>query len=217
MNWHTDALPKETLNALSVIATQEWLETPEWYLAGGTALALQVGHRKSVDLDFFSIQSTFNPAPVIGRMSPLGFETTSIEEGTIYGILKGASISFIAYPFFKRKYDYLQYEKVNVLDKRDIAVMKVTAISQRGAKRDFFDLYWYAQNEESLRDVLTRLPNQYPSAQHDYQHILKSLVYFADAEGDPMPEMSIPVEWEEVKRFFISEVPKITKILLRLE
>ncbi|MBI4128310.1 MAG: nucleotidyl transferase AbiEii/AbiGii toxin family protein, partial [Parcubacteria group bacterium] len=78
-------------------------------------------------------------------------------------------------------------ETSHLLDIRDIAVMKIIVISQRGRKRDFVDLYWYAQHVEPLGAVLERLPDQYPTVAHDYHHILKSLIYFADAEEDPMP------------------------------
>lgn len=64
--------------------------------------------------------------------------------------------------------------------------MKVIAISQRGTKRDFVDLYWYCRNQEPLIDILHRLAKSYPSVGHDYHHILKSMIYFADA--DPTPQ-----------------------------
>lgn len=71
---------------------------------------------------------------------------TDIEDkNTVYGELFKAKVSFIAYPFFIPKQKIITHGSVRVLDKRDIAVMKITAISQRGRKRDFFDLYWCAK------------------------------------------------------------------------
>jgi adenine-specific DNA methylase len=87
--------------------------------------------------------------------------------------------------------------------------MKIIAISQRGRKRDFFDLFWCAKNVESLEKTIKRLKKQYPTVAHDYNHILKSLVYFADAEADPMPEIFFKASWKEVKDFFKKEVLKI--------
>lgn len=94
--------------------------------------------------------------------------------------------------------------------------MKVIAVSQRGRKRDFFDLYWCAHNIESLENLIKRLKAQYPSVAHDYHHILKSLVYFDDAENDPEPEINFPIDWERVKEFFRQEVPVITRRLIEL-
>ena len=100
--------------------------------------------------------------------------------------------------------------------KADIAVMKVIAISQRGKKRDFYDLYWLAHHGESLEMTVQKLKSQYPFVAHDYHHILKSLVYFADAEDDQTPETNFKASWKEVKDFFVKEVPRVTKRLVDL-
>jgi len=92
--------------------------------------------------------------------------------------------------------------------------MKVIAISQRGRKRDFFDLYWCAKNLEPLEKLIGRLKTQYPSVAHDYHHILKSLVYFHDAENDPEPMIYFKASWKEVKNFFKKEIPIITQKMI---
>ena len=188
----------------------------DYYLAGGTALAMfYYEHRESFDLDFFTTEKTFSATEVIGHM-PDGWETDIVREGTIYGRLCGAQISFIAYPFFIPRVAPEHYGGIAILAPADIAVMKIVAISQRGRKRDFIDLFWYAMHSEPLQDVLLRLPDQYPIVAHDYHHILKSLVYFVDAEEDPMPKLLFTAEWKEVKRYFRREVPRVARHLLRL-
>jgi hypothetical protein len=94
--------------------------------------------------------------------------------------------------------------------------MKIIAISQRGKKRDFFDLYWLMRHEESLEETISKLKDQYPSVAHDYHHILKSLVYFEDADNDPTPELNFKASWKEVKSFFVNQIPNITKKLVDL-
>jgi len=79
--------------------------------------------------------------------------------------------------------------------------MKIIAISQRGRKRDFFDLYWMCQNVQSLSEIIPRVHKQY-TVQQNLTHILKSLVYFEDAESDPEPEIYFKTNWSTVKRFF---------------
>jgi hypothetical protein len=96
-------------------------------------------------------------------------------------------------------------------------VTKVIAISQRGRKRDFYDLYWCARNLGTLKDLILRLPVQYPSVAHNYHHILKSLVYFQDADSDPDPVICFQASWQEIRRFFQKEIPRITEKLVMQE
>lgn len=213
-----DALPRATKDALDFLSKQDWLGKTDWYLAGGTALALQAGHRKSVDLDFFIKDSSFDNVGLLDKISKAGggLEVDLSRESTVFATLFDAKISFIAYPFFVSKQDYVRYGSVKILDKTDIAVMKIVAISQRGRKRDFFDLYWCAKNIEPLEKTIQRLPAQYPSVAHDYHHIMKSMMYFEDAEKDPNPEIYFKVDWKTVKEFFNKEIPNITKNLVLL-
>lgn len=209
-------LPRATQRALAVLAKKKWLLRSSWYLAGGTALALQAGHRQSVDLDFFTREKNFVLANLLEKFSKEKWVTDVAKEGTVYGRLEGAKISFIVYPFFVPHDNPLQYENVRVLTMRDIAVMKIVAISQRGRKRDFIDLYWYVMHHAPLLEIVEQLPKQYPTVAHDYHHILKSLTYFDDAESDPMPEIYFKADWKTVKAYFRREVPKIARKLLRL-
>ncbi len=216
--WHKEILPRQTRKAFEYLSGEAWLRRSSWYLAGGTALALQANHRGSVDLDFFIPQNNFNNVNLLKHfLNNQNWKTTISEEGTIYGELFGAKISFIAYPFFKPSQKSSRYGAIQILHPIDIAVMKIMAISQRGRKRDFFDLYWCAKNLEPLEKIISRLKKQYPKIIHNYHHILKSLVYFADAENDPEPRINFNADWKSVKKFFLNEVPAITTKILNLE
>ena len=212
-----DIIPLETKKAFIFLSKQGWLGKSNWYLAGGTALALQVGHRQSVDLDFFTSKRNFSGAELLDNFfDNSAWKTTINRKNTIYGELLKAKVSFIAYPFFIPKQNFIQYGSIKILHQIDIAVMKIIAISQRGRKRDFFDLYWCAKNIEPLENSIKRLKTQYPSVAHDYHHILKSLVYFADAESDPNPEIFFKIRWEDVKDYFKKEIVDITdKVILK--
>lgn len=210
-----DVLPKETKIALDFFSKQDWLANSNWYLAGGTALALQTGNRKSLDLDFFTTDKDFDVDKLLSNFdNNPEWEITTQEKNTVYGALFGAKISFIAYPFFIPEDAYLNYGSVRILEKSNIAIMKIIAVSQRGKKRDFFDLYWCAKNIMPLWDMIGRLKKQYPNTAHDYHHILKSLVYFNDAEEDIDPKVYFDASWKEVKKFFETEVPKIMQNIL---
>ena len=207
-----ETLPRQTKKALDFLSTEKWLEKSEWYLAGGTALALWAGHRRSYDLDFFMRPADFDTKKLLAHfINNSNWKTAVEDKNTIYGKLLGSKVSFIAYPFFVPKQKMLQYGFIKILAPIDIAVMKIIAISQRGRKRDFFDLYWCANNLEPFEKTIKRLKAQYPSVAHDYHHILKSLVYFEDAENDPSPEINFKASWQEVKKYFKKEIVKITK------
>lgn len=214
--WHLETLPSNTKKALDFLASQEWLKDSPWYLAGGTALALQAGNRKSVDLDFFSEEKDFSNEELLGKFEGNNDWNLSVNrKNTIYGELLTAKVSFIAYPFFIPKQNPAQYGSIRILNPLDIAVMKIVAVSQRGRKRDFFDLYWCVHNLEALEDTIKRLKSQYPSVAHNYHHILKSLVYFEDADTDPDPQIYFKATWKEVKKFFTKEIPLIADRLIR--
>lgn len=212
--FHFNTLPKATLCALQKCSLLSLFSKSKWYLAGGTALALQAGHRKSVDLDFFTELKDFDEKKVEKLLSSQGtWVTTSMSEGTLYGEFFGTKMSFIAYPFFMPATQMRKYGTIAIVTPQDIAVMKVIAISQRGRKRDFFDLYWICKNVQILSEILPRVHEQYTIKQN-FTHILKSLVYFEDAESDPDPEINFDANWETVKSFFEKEIPLIMKVLI---
>lgn len=216
INWRSDILLPATKKALDFLAQEQWLKKEKWYLAGGTALALQAGHRRSLDLDFFIPEKTFVPSEVIRHFAKNRWKINIAKEGTIYAELDGVKVSFIAYPFFVPKEAFCWYGSVRILQPADIAVMKIVAISQRGVKRDFVDLYWYAAQKEPLLEITKKLPYQYPMVAHNYHHILKSLTYFTDADLDPMPKIFFKTSWREIKKYFQKEVPQVTRQLLGL-
>ena len=216
IDWHFKTIPPHTKKALDFLSLQNWLKQSDWYLAGGTALALSAGHRKSLDLDFFNTQKNIDNNELLSNfLENKNWDTNLNKKNTIYGELLGAKVSFIAYPFFVPKQNYLRYGSINVLAPKDVAVMKIIAISQRGRKRDFFDLYWCVHNVEPLENIILKLKEQYPSVAHGYHHILKSLVYFEDADADLDPEIYFKVTWKEVKRFFTKEIPMIAKKIIK--
>lgn len=220
MDFQFEVMPDDTRRALLYASKELWLSTDGWYLAGGTALALQAGHRQSVDLDFFTQKKTFAPATVTRHFPEQDekiWKPKVVEEGTIYGSLCKAKVSFIAYPFFVPMLPKLEYGSVKILDKDDIAVMKIVAISQRGRKRDFVDLFWYAHHVAPLMGIIEKLPKQYPTVAHNFHHIIKSMLYFEDADNDLMPALFFDATWDEIKAYFRAEVPKIAKELIGLD
>ena len=213
--FHFEALPPETKRALEAFSRIALFRGGGWYLAGGTALALQVGHRQSVDLDFFTPESSFDEMKLQRDLRATGkWDTTSADSGTVYGEYDEAKVSFIAYPFFVASEKYAHFGTVKILIPEDIAVMKIIAISQRCRKRDFIDLYWYVHNREPLLDILLRVQTHYPSKRLPMPHFIKSLNFFIEAENDPMPTLFFDATWEDIKKYFRAEVTRIAKKML---
>ncbi|MBF8280269.1 MAG: Nucleotidyl transferase AbiEii toxin, Type IV TA system [Candidatus Magasanikbacteria bacterium] len=213
-NIRLEKLPRVTRKAFLECIKLPWL-AKDWYLAGGTALTLSVGHRQSVDLDFFTERRSFNEDALERDLfATEHWVTTHRERGTLYGVFYGAKISFIAYPFFVPSKKRVRCGSVHILTPEDIAVMKIVAISQRGKKRDFVDLYWYCTRREPLADVILRTLHQYVKQEKNLPHILKSLAYFVDADPDPMPEIFFKATWKMITSFFTREAETATRQLI---
>lgn len=201
------AVSEKTIQDLEILKKADVFE--KFYLGGGTGLAFLLNHRESHDLDFFS-ESPFNESRLAERLKKIGqFSLEKKEEGTLRGLFENTILSFFNYP-------YPLLEKLKLIDGipvaslTDIGCMKIDAISSRGTKRDFIDVYAIMREGKiKLADLLDAFAKKYGSLNYNLTHIQKSLVYFDDAENDPMPNMLAPLDWKTVKEYFISEIKKI--------
>jgi predicted nucleotidyltransferase component of viral defense system len=179
-----------------------------YYLAGGTALSLHYGHRYSHDLDFFSEhpETSFKIASTLKDLGEL--EIFQNDEGTFNGRLNEVKLSFFIYPYspLSPTEDFMGIQIAQI---DDIACMKLDAISSRGTKRDFVDLYTICKRTYTLPKIFEMFDRKYAPVKYNRLHIIKSLVYFDDAEQDSMPQMLESTEWVEVKNFFQQEIKKI--------
>jgi len=201
-----EIISKKTKANLEILNKEAMLKN--FYLAGGTGAALQLRHRVSLDLDFFT-RKDIDAKILIQKIKTLGIFSIEREtENTIIGIFSGTRVSFLKYDY-PLLFDFKQIKGVNVADLRDIGCMKTDAISSRGMKRDFIDLFFICKELISLKDLLSLFKKKYNSVNYNMLHILKSLAYFEDAENNPMPKMIVPTSWQEVKSFFKEGIKKI--------
>lgn len=204
--WHREAINPQVERTLHDLRTLGALE--RCYLAGGTGLALRLGHRRSHDLDFFS-RDPIEPEMLIRRMNSLaGFRLAAQAPDTLHATVHDVKVSFLAYPY-PVLFPLAAFQGVNVADPREIACMKLSAIASRGTKRDFVDLYVVAK-QYGIGQVLEWFRRKYAETNLSLTHLLKSLTWFEDAEKDPTPDLLVPLSWEEVKRFFRSEAPRLS-------
>jgi len=167
-------------------------------LAGGTALALQLGHRISIDLDFFSYQP-FNANELTKRISSdfrLDKEFIEIEENTLNCIINNVRVQFLTHNYQQVRPD-LNDGTIRLYSLSDSAAMKLNAVTNRGAKKDFFDIAALLE-VFSLNDMLNFYTKKYNVV--NYQHVLKSLSYFEDAESEMNPVCLKNQNWTTVKK-----------------
>jgi len=188
---------------LSVIGrlTEDPYSTRGFRLAGGTALALHFGHRRSVDLDFFSTEP-FVEEIVVGGLLAAGGTIVAREERTVHALVEGVKCSFFGYPY-RWISSGIPFHGIELAGVPDIAAMKVVAIAQRGTKKDFFDLYEILRGI-SIQEVKTWFLEKYGDRRVNCYHVVRSLVFFEEAEGEPDPVSLNGTTWEEVKSFFLS-------------
>jgi predicted nucleotidyltransferase component of viral defense system len=189
---------------LNLLASSPFLH--QFYLAGGTGCALHLGHRISEDLDFFS-ESGFSLIEIRRVLQNIGTLIVDYSDSqTLVGRFNATKVGFFQYP-----YPLVQgagiYEGVQIASIEDIACMKVDTISSRGKKRDFVDLYFILKSRNiRLRQLFDFFELKYRATDYNVLHVLKSLVYFDDAEKDPDPHMLVEFSWEDLKSFFGHQV-----------
>ena len=200
----TQTVSPELLELLKKISTSELFK--DYFLVGGTSLALQIGHRNSIDLDFFA-KKDIDELVFMEELEKFGkvIKVTGTKNVLICKV-NGIKIDFVnhIYQFIDEP---LIVEGIKLASKKDISAMKLNAIEGRGTKKDFIDLY-FLLNYFSLSEIITFYREKYVN--HTDFMMLKSLTYFDDADNYPEPEMFQNFDWEMAKQ-------KITQEFIKLE
>lgn len=175
-------------------------------LAGGTALAIQLGHRRSVDFDWFTRERFPDPLRFAREMRDAGLslDTDHVERGTLHGLLDGVPVTFLEYRYSLLAPEIQWPEHCSLLSLDDVACMKLSAIGQRGARKDFIDLYALITRHRPLAELLSLYAKKFEV--EDPIHVLYALTYFDDAERERMPEMLWEIDWETVKQTLRQQV-----------
>lgn len=202
---HEETVTKNTKGVLEALNKTDFIKN--FYLAGGTSLAIYLGHRISVDLDWFA--ESFNYTPIFRKkLADLGkLEIDDETEKTFNGSLNGVKISFFEYPYLlfapKTKYS----DNIYLAGIPDIAAMKLDAIGSRGSRKDFVDIYFLLK-QYSMEKLLGFVRKKFADIEYNQAHLLKALIYFKDAENTEMPKMLHLVKWEEIKKEITEKVKK---------
>jgi hypothetical protein len=194
MSLHFEAVSPELLELLQQLMRDEAIS--DFYLVGGTALALRFGHRESVDIDLFT-HNAFDAPTLASRLKDrYGMTETETATNTVRGVIGGIKVDVIAHR-------YPQIAPVEIVDGirmcsiEDAAAMKLNAIANRGSKKDFWDcaeLLRLFTRDELLNFCLRKY------ADDSLWNVEKSLCYFEDAENEPDPRDLRGQCWEQVKK-----------------
>jgi len=210
---HWEALPPETRQLLETVGAFSF--SRRFYLGGGTALALRLGHRISRDLDFFSesdevgddtrkeilkhLRDTFPDHRIITNAA-----------GDLTANILGRDVGFYSYG-----YELLEpcdvMINIRVAGLLDIAAMKLDAIAGRGARRDFYDVYFLAQ-KIPLEDMFNRAQEKYPHTRDFTMMVMPRLNDFRYADTHEPVETLQPTSWDDVKSFFLSEAKRLANL-----
>lgn len=186
------------------------LQDRPFYLAGGTALALRHGHRRSIDFDFFSA-SRFDVNELVATLADAfdEFEQDVANESNLVGKLLGVSASFFYYKYPLIKEPEPTVWGFSLGSDEDLAAMKIEAITGRGSIKDFTDLFYLCRSGMKLETAFEFFDQKYGLARTERYHRLRALTYFEDADEEDMPDMLVPFDWEEAKQFFRDEAVRL--------
>jgi len=199
--FHPEVMPVEhqaVLRRLAPLASEA-----HFYLGGGTAVAIMLGHRRSLDLDWFTPNALADPAQLVAALEAqnLSIEVTATSRGTLHAIADGVRLSWLEYryPLIQPLQRWSDYE-CSLASREDLICMKLSAITSRGAKRDFIDLHALAGTDLRLREMLDLYRRKF--GLEEVASVVTSLTYFDDADEEADPSMIWKLEWSDVKQTF---------------
>jgi hypothetical protein len=194
---HTQTVDQATLELLRLIQSKPYLNN--FYLVGGTALALLYGHRKSIDIDLFT-NTDFDTGWLLEQVQhDFPLQINFIAQNTIKGSINSIKVDLITHRYPNLS-EPLELNGIRLLSEQDIVAMKLNAISVSGQRsKDFIDIY-YALSKFSIEQMLMFYKKKY--SQHNDTHILKSLVFFDDIDLVDWPVIldNPNLSWAKVRK-----------------
>lgn len=199
---HYKTIDTKTLELLRTL--QKIRIFSELRLVGGTALALQLGHRKSIDIDLFGClkADNFELSETLLQFKEVKL-LTKTKNINIY-LIDGIKVDIVSYPYPWLDKPFI-LDNILMADQKDIAAMKLSAITNRGRKKDFIDLYFLLQIY-SFHDMLNFYSQKFNDG--SVLLVLKSLTYFDDADMEESPVMLNQVKWEKIKSYIVNQLNK---------
>ncbi|MDZ7742653.1 MAG: nucleotidyl transferase AbiEii/AbiGii toxin family protein [Bacteroidota bacterium] len=206
---YTETIDKKTLELLKSLQSKDYLN--DFLLVGGTALALYVGHRKSIDLDLFSIHD-FNVADLLEQIhQDYNYQIYHSAKNTLKGRINQINVDFLAhrYPLIDKS---ILTENYRLISEKDIVAMKLNALATSGQRsKDFVDIYFLLEKHD-LTNMLDYYAYKYK--QSNKTQMLKSLIYFDDVDLSDWPVIikEPGLKWLDVKKRIEKKVLELIAI-----
>jgi hypothetical protein len=199
-----DVLGESQSDALSALSP---LARDGFYLAGGTALCVRLEHRLSVDINLFRTEP-FDAEEMVQSLRSAGvaMEHVRTSPATVHGEVVGVRTSLLSFPYPLLEPPEPVPASVPVAGLRDLAAMKIEAIASRGARKDFYDLFFICESGLGLPTAFEAYRTRFASAAPDVYHRLRALTFFDDAEREPEPMLLRVAAWADVRTFFQEQV-----------
>ena len=199
---HFKSVSAELLELLEFIMNQR--EFNEFNLVGGTSLALQMGHRISIDIDLFGA-SEIDEDLFLEVLKKFGtVQVIKKSKNILICSVNGIKVDFVNYQYRLLESTLLE-ENIRLVKKKDIAAMKVNAIAGRGSIKDFIDVY-FLLNEFSINEMIGFYLQKYSDGSEFM--VRKSLTYFDDADNEEAPIMFQTITWKEIKKTILLNIDK---------
>jgi Nucleotidyl transferase AbiEii toxin, Type IV TA system len=201
VNFYVDGLTTSQIRVLNQIAP--FATERQFYMGGGTALSIFLRHRRSVDLDWFTQERFEDPMAFAQalRDAAVPFLTSQTAPATLHGQVEDVRVSFMEfrYPLLSHLV-YWPDIGAYLASLDDLSCMKLSAIAQRGAKKDFIDVYALCNTHRTLEEMLEMYQQKFSVT--DIGPVLYGLVYFDDADEERDPLMLENIQWSDVKQAF---------------
>jgi len=186
--------------------------TKDLYLAGGSAVAFHLRHRRSNDLDLFSSSGAVDLAELRERIldAAKDVEVISATDVCLRLLIESVPVDIVRYRYPPLEVPQPGPHGVLVAGRKDLATMKLAAIGGRGLRRDFWDLYEILRGGLSIEEAAAAYLARFGLHESDLYHLARALTYFVDAETDPMFPLGLSVKkWKQIKAFFKEEAPHL--------
>lgn len=167
-------------------------------------MALQFGHRLSIDLDFFCSEQIDYEEILLNVKSFGKVEVVSRSKFINSFFINDVKVDFVSLPYLWID-DPIVYDSIRLASIKDIAAMKLAALTNRGSKKDFIDIALLI-GQLGLDQMMGFYNQKYPEGMD--MMVLRSLVYFEDAEVQADPVMLVPYNWGNIKKLILDETKK---------
>lgn len=191
---HLETISPTCLRLVSDLANLDFTE--DFYLVGGTALALQIGHRTSIDLDFFSTQE-FDPTSWRADFETIAeVKDLRSRKNNIIGSLNDVKVEYLHFAYPPR-FPLVEWNGIKMINPTDIGLFKILAILGRNRKKDIIDLYFIDKYVQDIRQILKTFTEKYDEGDVNLLKQLEILFDDEEVEKSSMPMMLMEVDWKQ--------------------